>query len=254
MIDILIVEDESRAAVLLENSLSRLWDKESYRILNVIDTVRDCVDFLQTQNSPDLILMDIQLADGLCFDIFNQVEINCGVIFTTAYSDYAIDAFKVNGIHYLLKPIEDEQLKTALDRYSSSEISARIDFNSLNQLIGSFNSAKYKERFLAYERDAMVSVKTSDIELFQLDNGLLKLHTISGRKLRIHATMENILGQLDPDKFFRASRQEIISKEHINKIEVYFNQRLLVTMKNFRENQIVISKNRSIEFKNWIDQ
>lgn len=254
MIDILIVEDERAAAKSLIGALTRVWSEENYTVVSTLETIRETVAFLQDEEEPDLIFMDIQLADGLSFEIFKQHSPSCPIIFVTAYDDYAIKAFKVNGLHYLLKPISDSDLLEALERFKSTSRQIEPSLGSLKELLNQVQERSYKERFLVQSKGSMVTIKSADIEIIHLTESGLWLCTTRNEKFKLSTTLDSIEVQLNPRKFYRASRQALIAKESIRKIDPYFNQRWIISMKSFSDEHIIVSKSKATEFKQWLEQ
>ena len=254
MFDVLIIEDEVSATKSLLAALQRIWAEREYSVVGTLESIRETVDFLQTQQEPDLIFMDIQLSDGLSFEIFKQHQPKCPIVFITAYDDYAIKAFEVNGLHYLLKPVSDEDLAVALDRFQGLNGEVEPSMFALKNLLNQMSARSYKERFLVHSKGSMITVKATEIQVVSLDEGSVWLHTLKGEKFKMTSTMDKMEVQLNPNLFYRASRQAIIAKEGIQKVDPYFNQRLSVTMKSFNQGRILISKSKSSEFKRWLEE
>ncbi len=252
-IQILIIEDEDSAARTLQNGLKRIWKDRDYKVIGVLETVSESLEFLRSKPEPDLILMDIQLSDGISFDLFQNYQPNCPIIFTTAYDQYAIKAFEMNGLHYLLKPITDQNLQLALDRYDQlkKEQSQEPNYEVLLQAL---KPNRKKEHFLVYSGDSMKLIPTKDIALFHKEDRQIVLLALDGSSYRMSGTLDEIQAQVDDYDFYRANRQFLIHKSSIEKIDLYFNQKLIVQTKPNRELRIIISKEKASDFKMWLER
>ncbi|MET3026144.1 LytTR family DNA-binding domain-containing protein [Flavobacterium sp. UW10123] len=249
---ILIVEDESINASRLKRLLEEL--EPDCEILGIIDTVVDTVAWLNSNPSPDLITMDIRLADGLSFAIFDEINITCPVIFTTAYDEYAIRAFKVNSIDYLMKPIEKSELEFALTKFKSlnkNEASVTNIAGILKELI---QKPVFRMRFLVTYRDGYKSVDVSDIDFIYSEFKTSNLFLKSGVIISIPQTMEELEQELNPNIFFRANRQFFIRAESIKSIANYFNAKLKIQLKLDPEREVIISREKTPFFKQWMDR
>jgi len=249
---ILIVEDESINASRLKRLLEEL--EPDCEILGIIDTVVDTVSWLNSNPVPDLITMDIRLADGLSFSIFDEVNITCPVIFTTAYDEYAIRAFKVNSIDYLMKPIEKNELEYALTKFKSltrTETSVTNIAGILKELI---HKPVFRLRFLVTYRDGYKSVDVADIDFIYSEFKTSNLFLKSGVIISIPQTMEELEQELDPNVFFRANRQCFIRAESIKSIANYFNAKLKIQLKLDPEREVIISREKTPFFKQWMDR
>jgi len=244
---VIIIEDESAAYNNIKQILSEI--DPSIEVLGNFDTVTDSVLWLKSHPAPDLIFMDIQLADGTAFNIFECVNIEVPVIFTTAYDQYAIDAFKVNSIDYLLKPITLENTKKAIEKLE------RIKQQNLRQLIDKFDAIlrgrEYAQRILVPVKDKIISVDVKNIAYFYSTNKLTEVALLNNTKLNLDKSLDSIMSKLSPEIFIRANRQYIISKNAVKDITIWFDSRLLVNMTVEAEEKIFVSKNRAAEFKNW---
>lgn len=247
---VLIIEDELPAARRLERMILR--EEPSWRIVDIIDSVEGAVDFLQDDSRADLIFMDIQLADGYSFDIFEQVNIGIPVIFATAYDEYAVKAFKVNGLDYLLKPIERRELTRAIDKFKKSNYAGGIDYSMLVSLLRD-DQKQYKERFLVKKGDEMKFVETKNIAYLQADSGYVNLTTHKADQFLLDSTLDRLKDQLPPKQFFQISRQFIVNIDAISIISTWFNSRLKLKLKPLIEEDVVVSRERVKEFKKWVD-
>lgn len=250
---VLIIEDEAPAFRRLQKLLGEL--DEEIEILEVLDGVKDTVQWMESNEAPDLVFMDIQLSDGISFEIFDHIDVKKPVIFTTAFDEYMLKAFKVNSIDYLLKPINQSDLNRSVQKYKNlkSELGGGThasihDFVKNLQL----TSVKYKSRFLVKIGEKMMSVEVEDIACFQALNGLVYLINTSVKRYVIDLTLEEITKELDPEKFYRVNRQFILSFSFIESIHKYGKSKLLVETKLSLEDQIVVSSERASGFKNWL--
>jgi len=249
---ILIVEDESINASRLKRLLEEL--EPNCEILGIIDTVVDTVAWLNSNPTPDLITMDIRLADGLSFAIFDEINITCPVIFTTAYDEYAIRAFKVNSIDYLMKPIEKNELEFALTKFKSLNKNESNVTNIAGILKELIEKPVFRMRFLVTYRDGYKSVDVSDIDFIYPEFKTSNLFLKSGVIISIPQTMEELEQELDPNIFFRANRQFFIRAESIKSIANYFNAKLKIQLKLDPEREVIISREKTPFFKQWMDR
>jgi len=250
---ILITKDEQLAARGLARLLTEL-DK-NVEVIQTIDSVEDAVNFLQSDEKTELIFMDIQLADGLSFDIFDQLKITTSVIFTAAYDQYALKAFKVNSVDYILKNIEEKDLKSALEKFRQLLRSngKTMDYGPLIEAIRT-GKETFKKRFLVKTASRLTFVLTDDIAYFFSNNGNIFLVTRQGDRFLIESALDEIEKQLNLSFFFRINRKMILSLECIVKIEPFVNNRFTLTTKPPFEEETIVSRQRSAEFKNWHDQ
>ena len=233
---ILIVEDETAAYENLADMLVTI--DPTLEIMGNTESVQQTVRWLQANPRPDLIFMDIHLSDGSAFAIFDQIEVEAPIIFTTAYDQYAIDAFKVNSIDYILKPIKSEELKRALDKFSR-----------LTQLS---TTPKYKDKLLIPIKDKLLPISLKDVSCFYTADKNTYVYLKSGNSYPYAKTLEQIISSLSPADFIRANKQFIISRDSVKDITIWFDSRLLVTLDIEVPERIYISKNKASEFKSWI--
>ncbi len=248
---VIIVEDEIAASENLAYLLNEI--DSSIEIVTVLDSVKAAVNYFSKPNDADLILMDIHLADGISFEIFDQVTINIPVIFTTAYDQYAIKAFKVNSVDYLLKPIDEEELSEALIKYRGQkkpDVSKQME--GLLTMLQTKNTS-YKTTYLVHQRDEMIPVKTADIAFLYIEIGLVKAVTNDNKTFIIDRKLEDIENELDPTQFYRANRQFIVNKKAISNIKFYFNGKLIVNTNPSFSERIIVSKAKATTFKKWMD-
>lgn len=255
-IRIVIVEDEPATARNLKTML--LDASPNIDVVAMLTGVDDATAWLEKNASEyDLIFMDIRLSDGVSFDIFDKVKIETPVIFVTAYNEYALQAFKANGIDYILKPFDEEELKQSLDKYRRLTEGKHSEdtLQGLQKVINSIrqNTSSYKQSFLVQYRDKLLPLATADIAWFYTAFEVVYAHTNDNRKYTLTYTMEQLEQQLDPMQFFRASRQFIISRKSIREIEYHFNGRLIVDAKPQPQEKILISKAKVAAFKEWLN-
>ncbi|MEA5426201.1 LytR/AlgR family response regulator transcription factor [Arcicella lustrica] len=253
---LVLVEDEVVTARNLEYVLKSL--NENISILAILQSVSEAVNWFENnQTSYDLVFMDIRLADGLSFDIFKKVNINRPVIFVTAYNDYAIQAFKNNGIDYILKPFDEQEIEQALAKFENltKPSEQELDGKKLAQLLDNVNAGlkSYKKSFLVHYRDKLVPLETAKIAWFYTSNEIVHAHTLDDKQYIMEFTMEQLEQQIDPALFFRANRQFIVNRMAILEIEFYFNGRLSVKVKPEPTEHILISKARVPAFKSWMN-
>lgn len=248
---ILIIEDETRAASQLQRMLKAC--NFDYELLDIIDTVEDAVLWFQKNTTPDLVFMDIQLADGLSFEIFQKIDIEAPIIFTTAFDQYAIQAFKVNSVDYLLKPIQKDDLNTALDKFLKSNKPAAIDPSILKQLLGSMQAPSKREGLLVKEGSGFVQIKISEL-LYCYSEDSITFGITSNKRFIIEETMDEFFDSLDQKNFFRINRGQIVTKTSIQKIDPYFNHRVKLSISNPRDQEFIVSRPKTSDFKKWMNQ
>ncbi|MCW3118524.1 MAG: DNA-binding response regulator [Chitinophagaceae bacterium] len=256
---ILIVEDEDLAVKKLQKTLA-LVDKDAI-VAGVADSIKSSVEWLQQNPAPDLILMDIELADGQSFEIFNLTDIKSPVIFTTSYDEYALKAFKVNSIDYLLKPVQKEELEAALNKYrqikqayspqNANGNGISID-NIIKELQQKLQPKEYRKRFLVKHAQKLVSIEIDDITYFFSDGRLNFFKTTDNRKFVVDYTMDELEDMLDPEKYFRISRSFYVCVESIDKIDDYFGNRLILQLKPAVDKEALVSREKVTDFKKWM--
>lgn len=253
---VLIIEDEAPAFRRLQKVLEEIIP--DVQIVEVIDSVEETVKWVRSHQLPDLIFMDIQLSDGISFEIFEQVNINKPVVFTTAFDDYMLKAFKVNSIDYLLKPIKKEDLAMSIQKYQSlkkqfGQDLPAVDITSLVSQIRS-EGKQHKTRFLVKQGEKLISIETSQIAYFYTQNGVVHLVTSQNRNYLMDQTLEEVNAQLDPAVFFRANRQFIVQFMAIAHVERYHKGKLLIETSPVAKDDIVVSAEKASELKKWLDQ
>ena len=251
MITVLIIEDEAANAARLQKML--LQSQEEIVIAGVLQTVRDSISWLEKENSPDIIFMDIRLTDGLSFEIFNQVDIKSYVIFTTAYDEYALQAFEVNGIDYLLKPIEQKKLESSIKRIKSF-MTPQPDASIIEVLKNMrLQNNIYRSRFLITYKDLFLTIPTTDIAYFSSENKIVHLTTHSNQKYVIKQTLDELMQELNPNDFFKVTRNFIVCLKAIHKLSQSFDYKLKLELTPTVNEIILVSRERGIALKNWLD-
>ncbi|MCC7464792.1 MAG: response regulator transcription factor [Saprospiraceae bacterium] len=253
--NILIVEDEELAVKKLTKILKD--QKHEIDIVGATDSIADTVQWLRTHAAPDLILMDIELADGQSFEIFNQVEVKSAVIFTTSYDEYALKAFKVNSIDYLLKPIQPDELATALDKFvklqGQAPAQAAVNMDQLIEALHQKLQPKtYRQRFLVKHANKMLSIEVGDIAYFYSDGRVNFFKTNDNRRILIDYTLDELEDMLDPALFFRINRAFYISIPCVDRIDDYFGNRLILNLKPQNDKEALVSREKVSEFKRWM--
>ena len=252
--NVILIEDEIYNLRLLEGMIKKV--RPEWEIANTFGSVRESVEWLSRNPHPDLFFMDIQLADGLCFSIFDQVEINNMVIFTTAYDNYAIQAFKVNSIDYLLKPFREKDLEAAIEKFENFRSfslydSLRKDYSEIIKALR-HREKKYRKRFLVSRGSTLCKLQVEDIAYLYSENKVTTAVTFNNHNYLVDFPLNAMEEELDPDIFFRANRQIILNINSIEKIEKYFAGRLKVRLKPPFNNSVLVSRQKSQVFKQWI--
>jgi DNA-binding LytR/AlgR family response regulator len=244
--NILIIEDEKPAA----RRLSRMLAKLNIEVQQMLHSVEESLNWLQNNEHPDLIFLDIQLSDGLSFEIFEEIEVNSAIIFTTAYDEYALKAFKLNSIDYLLKPLDEDELKVAVDQFKKQQpkqSDVQVNLDDIRKLLINPVDRKFKKR---------LSIKLGQhikIIHFYSENKSTYIHTKENRNYLLDHSLENWQEQLDPEQFFRVNRTFIVHINAIKDIVAYSNSRLKLILHSYKDQEIIVSRERVKEFKNWID-
>ena len=251
---IVIVEDEFYAQERLKARLLKV-EPES-EIIAVLDSVEESVKWFQENKQPDLLFCDIQLSDGISLEIFDKVEIDCPVIFTTAYDEYALQAFKVNSIDYLLKPISEKDLIKAFQKFKKlggeKKDTSNIDIKNLLKQLGN-SDKKYKSRFLVKTGAVMSTINIDEVAYFYIKNQLVYLVTLNNKEYIIDPTLDVIEDTIDPADFFRINRQMIVAFKAIKEIHPHFHNRLKLNLQPETEEEVIVSKRKSSTFKEWLE-
>ena len=250
---VVIIEDEAIAVQRLSKMLSE--ENPDLQIVQVLQTVEDTVEWFQINPAPDLVFLDIYLADGLAFHIFDKITIDCPIIFTTAYDQYALQAFQVNSIDYLLKPLNQEDFHRALGKFGKimGKAPAASKNGQLSALIEMFNqkSRRYQSYFLIPVKDKLVPLAIAEVACFYLENRVSRAVTFDGKTVVVGKPLDVILEQLDPHLFFRANRQYVVAHKAIESISIWFGGKLHLSLSVNVPKRIIISKSRVPEFKKW---
>lgn len=249
--NVIIIEDEKPAARLLQRKLQKL-DIEAQTMLH---SVEEAIEWFGSNEHPDLIFLDIQLSDGLSFEIFEAMPINSAVIFTTAYDEYALRAFKLNSIDYLLKPIDEDDLETAVNKYKErlpKQQSMGFDFDQIKRMLVNPAEKTYKKRFTIKMGQHLKMVSIDDAECFYSENKGTYIRTVDGRDYLLETTLEQLENELDPKQFFRVSRKFIVSINAIKDIVMYTNSRLKVILPTYKDDEVIVSRERVNDFREWL--
>jgi two-component system response regulator LytT len=255
---ILIVEDEDLAVKKLKKTLQSV--DETASVVGEADSIKTTVNWLQNNPAPDLILMDIELADGQSFEIFNHVQVKSPVIFITSYDEYALKAFKVNSVDYLLKPVQKEDLQAALEKYrqikkmyTTEPATQQVLIEDLvKELQQKLQTKEFRKRFLVKHGQKLVSIEVDDIAYFFSDGRLNFFKTLDNKKFVVDYTMDELNEMLDPEKYFRISRSFFISVNSVAQIHDYFGNRLMLQLKPETDKEAIVSREKVTEFKNWL--
>lgn len=253
----LIIEDEKPAA----RRLQRMVEKLGVSVQETLHSVEEAKSWFLENPHPDLIFLDIQLSDGLSFEIFEETEIKSAIIFTTAYDEYALKAFKLNSIDYLLKPIDEEELETAVAKYrnlktafggSQAAQPLQVNFEEIKKLLVNPLDREYKKRFTVKVGQHLKMISTSEIECFYSENKGTYLHTSDGRNYLLETTLDALDNDLKPNEFFRVNRKFYVNINAIKDIVAYSNSRLKIKLHRYDEEEIIVARERVKDFKNWI--
>ena len=250
---VLIIEDEQPAAKRLAQLIKKF--RPNVQICKVIDSVEKAVNYLEQSPDLELIFMDIQLADGLSFEIFSLVQVKYPVIFTTAYDQYTLKAFKVNSVDYLLKPIDPEELEKSLTKFDNF-FNTPFSYNqaSIEELLKAIQKPQYKERFIVKIGQQLTFIQVKEIFYLYSEAGMVYVKTGVNKKHVIDYTLDQLENLLNPASFFRLNRKIIVNIGSIAKIAAYFNSRLIVELKPKADFEVIVSRERVNAFKKWLDQ
>lgn len=245
----IIVEDEAIAAEALKSLVHEI--DEEINILVTLQSIDESVEWLQEHQMPDLVFMDIHLADGSAFKIFEQVKITCPIVFTTAYDEYALRAFEVNSIDYLLKPIDKRELERSINKYKDLTSYKKDNSELINRLLENINQHKHKNFFLVPEKDKLIPLAMSEIAYIFIDAKIVKAVSFENKVYYLDQTLDELMHQLDPSVFYRANRQYIISRMAVKDISIWFSGKLSINLKVPASERIIVSKMKAGEFKKW---
>lgn len=253
--NIIIIEDEKPAARLLQRKVEKL----GLQVNTMLHSVEESIVWFQNNPQPDLIFLDIQLSDGLSFEIFEyfdkaQQHINSAVIFTTAYDEYALRAFKLNSIDYLLKPIDEEDLEVAVNKFKTRTQSQNIslDFEAIKRMLVNPVEKEYKKRFSVKIGQQLKVISIDEIECFYSENKGTYIHTLDNRDYLIDATLEVVEAEINPKDFYRISRKFIVPLKAVKEIQVYSNSRLKIILPTYKDDEVIVARERVSDFKEWI--
>jgi two-component system response regulator LytT len=254
----IIIEDEKPSA----RRLSRMLEKLDVDVLVTLHSVEESRNWFSSNKHPDLIFLDIQLNDGLSFEIFESQTIESAIIFTTAYDEYALQAFKLNSIDYLLKPIDEDELQTAVEKYKNlkqafgsenTQSTLHINFEDIKKLLVNPLDREYKKRFTVKVGQHLKMIPIDEIECFYSENKGTYLHTIDGRNYLLDQSLEQLENELAPQEFFRVNRKYFVNIKAIKDIITYSNSRLKVVLKSYKEDEIIVARERVKDFRDWLD-
>ena len=248
----IIIEDEKPAARLLQRKLEKL----TIEVGVMLHSVEESIEWFSKNEHPDLIFLDIQLSDGLSFEIFEKVAIKSAIIFTTAYDEYALRAFKLNSIDYLLKPIDEDDLEVAVFKFKArlpKQETVQLDFEQIKRMLTNPFEKNYKKRFTIKIGQHLKVISVDEIECFFSENKGTYIHTFDNRNYLIESTLEVLEQELDPKDFFRVSRKFIIPLKAIKEIILYSNSRLKLILPSFKADEVIVSREKVSDFKSWID-
>ncbi len=248
---IIIIEDEKPAARLLQRKIEKL----GYGITTLLHSVEESLEWFQNNDHPDLIFLDIQLSDGLSFEIFEKIDIKSAVIFTTAYDAYALRAFKLNSIDYLLKPIDEEELATAISKFANqfqANSVSNLDFEAIKRMLVNPVSKEYRKRFSVKIGQQIKVIDVVEIECLYSENKGTYIHTSDNRDYLIDSSLEVVEAELDPKDFFRISRKYIIPLQAVKEIQLYSNSRLKISLPTYKADEVIVARERVSDFKEWL--
>lgn len=250
MMKVLIIEDETAAS---ENLIAMLQEIDSeIEVLKVLESVQQTVRWLSSNPAPDLIFMDIHLSDGSAFTLFQEMEVTVPIVFTTAYDQYALDAFTVNSIDYLLKPIKTSELARALDKFKRWTHSDVMDYLQRMMKMRPSSTSEYISSLLVPVKDKLVPVSLNDVACIYSTDRKTQIYLKSGEMMIYNRSLDSIIVGLDPARFFRANKQYIVARDCVKEIVIWFDSRLLVRMPIELPEPLFVSKNKAAEFKNWM--
>ena len=249
--NIIIIEDEKPAARLLQRKVEKL----GLTVQILLHSVEESILWFKINPQPDLIFLDIQLSDGLSFEIFEQIDIKSAVIFTTAFDEYALRAFKLNSIDYLLKPIDENELMLAISKFKNQfqkNSLGTLDFEAIKRMLINPIEKEYKKRFSIKLGSQLKVIAITDVECFFSENKGTYLHTFEGRNYLLDTTLELLEEELNPKEFYRISRKFIIPIKAIKEIQVYSNLRLKIILPTYKDDEVIVAREKVSHFKLWI--
>lgn len=250
--NVLIIEDERPSA----RRLNRMLEKIDVTVATMLHSVEEAVAWFQENEHPDLIFLDIQLSDGLSFEIFDVVTVDSAIIFTTAFDEYALQAFKLNSIDYLLKPIDEEELQAAVNQYMNVQPKVQpvsLNFDDIKKLLTNPVERTYKKRFTTKIGQHIKMIPVDEIECFYSENKGTYAHTVEGRDYLLDTTLELLEQELEPKTFFRISRKFYVNINEIKDIISYTNSRLQLKLNSYNEQEVIVARERVKDFKIWLE-
>lgn len=249
---VLIIEDEKPSARRLQRMLERL----DVPVDQLLHSVAEATEWFSNNEHPDLIFLDIQLSDGLSFEIFDEVEVNSAIIFTTAFDEYALQAFKLNSIDYLLKPIDEEELEAAVTKFRArapQQQNVQLNFDDIKKLLTNPVEREYKKRFTTKIGQHIKMITVDEIECFYSENKGTYAHTVDGRDYLLDTTLEQLEGEIAPEVFFRINRKFYVNIHAIRDIISYTNSRLQLKLNSYKEDDVIVARERVKDFKLWLE-
>ncbi len=251
MTTVLIIEDEAKAARELAGIIKNIDD--DVNVLAMLDSVEQSVQWLSSNKQPDLIFSDIQLADGLCFDIYDQINVQSPIIFCTAFDEFLLNAFDTNAVSYLLKPITREKVERALDKFHALKSVFRNEENKRISGLLQHLKHNYRTALLVHQKEKIIPVPVKDIAFFYLDRTIVNITTIHNQKFHLSSTLEDIEKMLDPSMFCRVNRQFIVNRSAIANAERFFARKLVARLTVDTPETIIVSKAKASEFLQWLE-
>lgn len=248
--NIIIIEDEKPAARLLQRKVEKL----GLQVNEMLHSVEEAINWFKNNPHPDLIFLDIQLSDGLSFEIFETIDIKSAVVFTTAYDEYALRAFKLNSIDYLLKPIDEDDLEVAVNKYKqrNQPQNLSLDFEMIKRMLVNPLDKEYKKRFTVKIGQQLKLVDVQEVECFYSQDKGTYLHTLDNRDYLLDSTLEQLETELNPEDFYRVSRKFIVPMKAIKEIQMHSNSRLKLILPTYKDDEVIVARERVGDFKEWI--
>lgn len=248
--NIIIIEDEKPAARLLQRKVEKL----GLQVNIMLHSVEESIAWFQNNAHPDLIFLDIQLSDGLSFEIFEKIDIKSAVIFTTAFDEYALRAFKLNSIDYLLKPIDEDELEVAINKFKARTQAQNfsLDFEAIKRMLVNPVEKEFKKRFSVKIGQQLKVISIDEVECFYSENKGTYIHTLDNRDYLIDSTLEVVETEINPEDFYRVSRKFIVPLKAVKEIQVYSNSRLKIILPTYKDDEVIVARERVSDFKEWI--
>ena len=249
---VLIIEDEKPSA----RRLKRMLEAQDVEVLTLLHSVEESIAWFSENSHPEVIFLDIQLSDGLSFEIFDKIDITSAIIFTTAYDEYALQAFKLNSIDYLLKPIDEDELIAAINQYKTQQkqtSNVQLNFEDIKKLLTNPVEREYKKRFTVKIGQHLRMIPVDEIECFYSENKGTYAHTFEGRDYLLDTTLEQLEDELEPATFFRINRKFFININAIKDIISYTNSRLQIKLESYKDQDVIVARERVKDFKLWLE-